>query len=290
MLEIARCGSINKAAANLIVSQPYLSGIIKSIEDEVGYEIFIRTKSGIELTANGNTFMNHARIILDEMHTLLRIGDRQDNMLRISTYFSTFFMRKYLEFRNEFGADEHDSLHEMGNIEVMDSVLYGNSSIGIVVYAEEKRAKYLDLIESRGLRHHELYRHLRLYAIMSEDHPLSGRPEISMETLRSYPYVAYDDDSSQLYLANQLGLKPEQQGLRVSGRGGFYDALRTGVYLSATASPELGGDDDAKRTSLDGFTALRISDADLYLESRYITARGHQLTEREQNFVDFLKS
>ena len=39
-IEIAHCGSINRAAANLMVSQPYLSGIIKSLEEELGYEIY----------------------------------------------------------------------------------------------------------------------------------------------------------------------------------------------------------------------------------------------------------
>ena len=50
MLEVARCRSINQAAQNLILSQPYLSSIIKKVEEDIGYQIFIRTSSGVKIT------------------------------------------------------------------------------------------------------------------------------------------------------------------------------------------------------------------------------------------------
>lgn len=46
---VTQYGSIRKAAQVLLVSQPYLSGIIRSLEQELGYDIFIRSGSGISL-------------------------------------------------------------------------------------------------------------------------------------------------------------------------------------------------------------------------------------------------
>ena len=47
VLEAYRCQSINKAAKNVFISQSHLSNIIKHMEEEVGYPIFIRTATGL---------------------------------------------------------------------------------------------------------------------------------------------------------------------------------------------------------------------------------------------------
>ena len=53
VVEICRCGSINKAAQNLYISQSSLSGSVKSLEEELHYQLFRRKNSGIELTEEG---------------------------------------------------------------------------------------------------------------------------------------------------------------------------------------------------------------------------------------------
>lgn len=42
VVEIERCGSINKAAKNLYLSQPNLSNALKNLESELGYTLFVR--------------------------------------------------------------------------------------------------------------------------------------------------------------------------------------------------------------------------------------------------------
>ena len=288
-IEIARCGSINKAASNLIVSQPYLSGIIKALEEEVGYEIFVRTRSGIELTENGKLFIAHAKVIIEESRFIMKIGSGEGEALRVAAYYSTLFMRKYLEFRANDSSSDSDKFREMGIVEVMDAVYYKESNLGLVVFAKDKSDKYISLLEERNLQYRPLFEDLKIHAIMSEEHPLSTAGEISMELIRKYPYVSYDDDSSQLFLANNLGLTLDSHVLKVSGRAGFYDALRTGVYLSVTASPE--AENGEKPVHVDkGFVIVPIKDAELYLKAIYIYGKGHKLTTREREFVEYLKA
>ena len=50
---VARCGSINKAAKEMFISQPQLSHIIQTIEEEVGFALIQRTSQGSRLTQNG---------------------------------------------------------------------------------------------------------------------------------------------------------------------------------------------------------------------------------------------
>lgn len=294
-IEIAHCGSINRAAANLMVSQPYLSGIIKSLEDELGYEIFVRGKTGIALTDNGKEFLCHARVIMREMRAINEIGSTGDGSLKVASFYSNLFMRRFLKFRAEKGGHEADSFREMGNSEILDAVMYGDCSLGIIVIAPENRQKYLEMIRERGLKQHVLYDSLKLHAIMTSDHPLASQSSVTREEIRRYPYVCYDDESSRRYLINQIGFTNSDNVLKVSGRAGFYDALNSGVYLSVMTSTVPDDRESVKDSTgpnvlrRDGYVMVPISDADLYLEARYITSRSHSLTEREQQFIDYLR-
>ena len=293
-IEIARCGSMNRAAANLTVSQPYLSGIIKTLEDELGYEIFIRTKTGIDLTENGREFISRARVIMEELKAINEIGRHRSRGLRIAAYYSTFFMRRFLNFRAESDDDADDVFREMGNYEIMDAVVNRESSLGIIVFPGEKREKYFEKLRELGLAHYLLYDFVRLYAVVSERHPLAFRHSVTISEMRTYPYVAYADESSQSFLATHIGLTEHNRVLRVSDRAGFNDAIRSGNYLSVLSNPVLEGK-SAKPVSAgiealmeDGFVILPISDAELYLEAHYITSRGYRLTDREQAFIKYL--
>lgn len=62
-IEIERCGSINRAAQNLYLSQSNLSSCIKSLEEELGYKIFNRTSKGIAPTPEGYLFLQAAKAI-----------------------------------------------------------------------------------------------------------------------------------------------------------------------------------------------------------------------------------
>ena len=67
---VAKSGSISKAAQRLFLSQPYLSGMIKGLEEELGYRIFERNKAGVELTELGEEFIKSAKLILLELQKI----------------------------------------------------------------------------------------------------------------------------------------------------------------------------------------------------------------------------
>ena len=74
-LEVAKTGSINKAAENLYMAQPNLSRAIKDLEVSLGISIFDRTSKGMILTREGEVLLRHAE-------ELLRQVDEIENMFR----------------------------------------------------------------------------------------------------------------------------------------------------------------------------------------------------------------
>jgi len=66
-VEIARTGSLRKAAMNLHLSEPAVSARIASLEADVGSLLFQRGKRGMSLTIAGRALLPHAVQVLDSV-------------------------------------------------------------------------------------------------------------------------------------------------------------------------------------------------------------------------------
>ena len=53
---VANHGNITKASEELLISQPAISKAIKNLEDQLGGQLFVRTKRGVFLTEEGKEF------------------------------------------------------------------------------------------------------------------------------------------------------------------------------------------------------------------------------------------
>ena len=70
LVAVASFSSINQAAASLHLSQPNLSLALRALEEELGYELFVRTHRGVELTARGALFLDQAKQVLLQFDNL----------------------------------------------------------------------------------------------------------------------------------------------------------------------------------------------------------------------------
>jgi LysR family hca operon transcriptional activator len=70
---VAEAGSLKLAAEEkLHTTQPSLSRQIRDLEHEVGTPLFSRSARGVELTAAGKVFLDHARVVLSQAEAALR--------------------------------------------------------------------------------------------------------------------------------------------------------------------------------------------------------------------------
>lgn len=100
---VAKSGNITKASNELLISQPAISKCIKQLEEQLGGQLFVRTKRGVVLTEEGEEFykyieqaiefINNAENKFSEMIHLetgiIKIG--------ISTTLTKKFLLPYLE-------------------------------------------------------------------------------------------------------------------------------------------------------------------------------------------------
>ncbi len=70
---VAEAGSLTVAAARrLHTAQPSLSRQIRDLEDEVGVPLLSRSAKGVELTAAGRAFLDHARLALAQSEAAMQ--------------------------------------------------------------------------------------------------------------------------------------------------------------------------------------------------------------------------
>ena len=76
-IAVAEAGSLTEAAQHrLYTSQPSLSRQIRDLEDEVGVELLTRGVRGVELTAAGKAFLDHARLAVMQVDATVEAARR----------------------------------------------------------------------------------------------------------------------------------------------------------------------------------------------------------------------
>ncbi len=58
---VAKCGNITRAAADLMISQPAVSRSIRNLEDQLECSLFTRSKTGVNLTEEGKMLYNEIK-------------------------------------------------------------------------------------------------------------------------------------------------------------------------------------------------------------------------------------
>jgi len=81
VLAVAENQNFTKAAAKCFVTQPTLSMQIQKLEDQLGVQIFDRSKKPIELTNIGKKIVSQARNIVNESYRIQDIVDQQKGFI-----------------------------------------------------------------------------------------------------------------------------------------------------------------------------------------------------------------
>ena len=106
---VATVGNITKASEILMISQPAVTKQIKNLEEQLGGELFIRTKRGVILTDNGKEIYNYVKQAINSFSNAemqfsnLKKLEKGTIRIGISTTLMRIFLLKYLKiFHQEY--------------------------------------------------------------------------------------------------------------------------------------------------------------------------------------------
>ena len=86
VLAVAEYQNFTKAAGKCFVTQPTLSMQIQKLEDQLGIQIFDRSKKPIQLTEVGRKIVNQAKNIVNEADRINDIVDQQKGFIGVETH------------------------------------------------------------------------------------------------------------------------------------------------------------------------------------------------------------
>ncbi len=195
-VEVARLGSLNKAAESLFVAQPNISRSIKELESDIGITIFSRSAKGMELTPEGEEFIGYAQDILrriDLIQTMYKGGSAVKRNFSLSVPRVSYISEAFADFSSTIGGESAELFYKETNPEqTINNVLNNNYKLGIIRYAENYDKYFKTLLEEKGLSY-ELIAEFSYIIIMNKNHPLANNEEIAFDDLAPYIEVAHAD-------------------------------------------------------------------------------------------------
>ncbi len=207
-IAVAESGSLTVAAEkSLHTSQPSLSRQIRDLEEQVGAELLIRGPRGVELTAAGRAFLDHARLAMNQVDAAVEAARRaaQPFKQRLVLGFLTGQEMKWLPEAMHILRDE------LPNIDITVSSDYSPDLAAALAKGK------LDLAFLRAEPGFDLTYHVvdsePLIVLMPSDHPLAARDHILPQDLADQPFIGMADKARVLRAAIENYL--ERSGVRI---------------------------------------------------------------------------
>ena len=195
-VEVARLGSLNKAAETLLIAQPNISRSIKELEADLGITIFNRSARGMELTPEGEEFIGYAQNILkqiDEVEHHYRHGSPKKQKFSISVPRACYISDAFAKFSQCISDDPAEIFYKETNSQrTINNVLNNDYKLGIIRYAENYDKFFKAMLEEKGLCY-EMVAEFSYVLIMSRNNPLAMKDEITFDDLPSFIEIAHAD-------------------------------------------------------------------------------------------------
>lgn len=286
VIAVADCGSMNEAAKELYITQPSLSAAIKSLEKELGFEIFTRTNRGITMTAAGEEFLGYARQVSEQYQLMeekyLSSGNRKKKF-SVSMQHYTFAVEAFIRLAREYSAGDFEfAIHETKTMEVIENVQNQQSEVG-VIYLNDFNRKVLQKILSEAYLEFIPLFDCNIYVFLAKKHPLAERKILTLKDLEPYPCCSFEQGQrNSFYFAEEvLSTYEYKQVIKVDDRSTMLNlmlGLNGYTLCSGIICQELNGPE---------YTAVRL-DTDEKMTIGCIKKKRMPLSELGERYVEEL--
>jgi LysR family hca operon transcriptional activator len=209
-IAVAEIGSLTEAAKHrLYTSQPSLSRQIRDLEDEVGVELLSRSVHGVELTAAGEAFLDHARVAL--MHVDAAVETARRAAQPTSKTFAIGFQTGHE--MNWLPQAMHVLHDELKNIHVTVSSDYSPDLAEAITRGRLDLA-FLRVEPNYDLEYH-VVDHEPLIVLMPSDHRLTARDAIRPQDFIGEIFIGAANKASVLQAVTEDYLRRSGLDIKV---------------------------------------------------------------------------
>lgn len=251
LVTVAECKNITAAAEKLYISQPSLSAAIHSLEKEMNVTAFVRSNKGMTVTKEGEELLSFARNLLEQadiMKERFCTDSNRKPKFCVSCQHYSFAVNAFVDMVNEYDAAEYNfTLRETQTGEIIDDVANGNSELGILYLSESNEDVLCKLFKKNDLVFEEIFE-ASPHIFISKNHPLADKDCISLEDLRPYPYLVYEQgERNSFYFSEEfLSVLDMPKSIEVRDRATLFNlaiGLNGFTVSSGVIDKELNGED-----------------------------------------------
>ncbi|MDD6045422.1 MAG: LysR family transcriptional regulator [Clostridia bacterium] len=183
LLKAIEAGNLTAAGDEMGFTQSGVSHLIKSIENELGFQVLIRGKSGVRLTPDGEELLPTIREIVNATERLSQFSSNIRGMssgrIRIGTYTSVsiFWMPRIIQRFSQDYPGIRIELAELDNDPLIDKHL----SDGAIDFAFMSNPNILN--EWIPLAND------RIVALLPPGHPLAEKDALSLTDIVNQPFI-----------------------------------------------------------------------------------------------------
>ena len=185
-IAVAENLNFTRAAEKFYISQTAITQQIKSLEEYLGVQLFIRNKRHVELTPSGVGFLKESRAIIsrtnDAIHKTRLISTGITGSLKIGFvkgYEKTDFSNILQSFHSKYPNIFLSLIRENADV-LYDRVIEGDLDIAFIILFEGKHRPKIE---------YGFVRKYPLNAVVSSDHPLAHRKSIKRKDLKGHPFI-----------------------------------------------------------------------------------------------------
>ncbi len=206
--EVGKQRSFTKAANTLFLSQPSLSKMVKSLEEELEVQLIDRSGRNIELTDAGHAVYSHAQEILHSMEDLssslydvmhLKKGSVSIGLPPVIGIL--YFPKIIGDFQKSY-PEIAIKLVEYGAKKMEDEVLHGNLELGISVLPVDE-----DLFDVVPFMKDVMT------LIVSSQHSLAEKEQVELKELSNEDFIFFTEEFAlydyMLAKCRQAGFEPQ---------------------------------------------------------------------------------
>lgn len=286
-VEIARQGSINKAAEALLIAQPNLSRAVKELEMDLGVSIFDRSSKGMFLTPEGEKFIGYAKKILqqiEEVENMYKTGAPAKQKFSICVPRASYISEAFANFSTQIKPQAAEIFYqETNSSHVINNVLNAEYKLGILRYAENFDKYFKATLEEKGLAY-ELITEFTYQLIMNRNNPLVSYGEIRCEHLRDFIEIAHADPfvpSLPLAEVKKEELPDDiERRIFVFERASQFDLLAENEQTFMWVSPV-----PDKTLQRYGLMQRKCVDNTRVYKDMLVYRKDYRLTELDQSFI-----
>lgn len=214
------------AAEMLFISQSSLSKHIKVIENELGQDLFIRSKRNVVLSDFGKAFLPYAKTIADTQkdYTEHLLHPEKDIKTFVIGYIPLVTFYTFLSFFCHF-ASKHPGYQY--------SFIQG-SELELIQMLQEKKIDFALMSDTNipeSLYKKTKYTSDFLTVVLPEKHPLAGKSELSLEDIKNESFIQFSQFNSILSKFDQSGITLNT-AITVDKENVLFDFIQKGLGLS----------------------------------------------------------